>query len=133
MRSIKAGPICMLLIVCILCAGLHIDLKHWIQYDENSCGALGDAYITSPDEYSEVEIAIRQSEQLESSEVFLRLGRITRKCFFADWNVLLPERANIRTQFTEVVYEYERDEIEIINPCSVMVDYVHRQDGRKRI
>ncbi len=133
MRSTVSGFICMLLAVCMFFAGIHIDLEHWIKYEADSCDTFGEAYITSPDEYTEVEIAIRQSEQPETFETRVLPRKFSRKLFFAESDALLPDKVFFLAQCFVEVSDYDKEENEILSPVSVVMNYVHRQDGRKRI
>lgn len=132
MRSAISGYLCLLLAVCTLCSGIHIDLDHWIQYDANSCDTFSEAYITTPDEYPEVEIAIRQSEQTGSADVRILPGKIFRKVIWTDLHALLPQKAFYLQQCFGTNSDYIRVETEIESSVSVVLEYLHQQDGRKR-
>ncbi len=133
MNSVLSNLICILMAVCMLFTGIHIDLDHWNRYDRNSSKTLSDSYITSPDDYIEVVVAVQRLEKgNERLQVRLLLNRMVRKFFDPDLHAILPVNALFINHWIRQFFDYEWDAIATRCHMSVVMDYMHQQDGRKR-
>lgn len=133
MISRFSRSICLCLAVCLIFMGIYADIDHWGSYGENSRVASNEAFITSVDDFQEVVLCTGKTNPGDGLTIRAVLNRTVRRISEYMAHAVVPNPDLLPNNIICLFADYGRDTVNVTHYMSVVMDYIHHQDGRKRL